>query len=49
MIMIGHIGIGIDICDVEKFKEIPFKAKLGFYKELFNDSEIKYCLKYKNY
>jgi len=49
MIMISHVGIGIDICDVEKFKEIPFKSKLGFYKKLFNDSEIKYCLKYKNY
>jgi len=49
MIMISHVGIGIDICDVEKFKEIPFNSKLGFYKKLFNDSEIKYCLKYKNY
>lgn len=49
MIMIDNIGIGIDICDVERFKEIPFKSKPGFYKKLFNDSEIKYCLKYKNY
>ena len=49
MIMIGNICIGIDICDVEKFREIPFKSKPGFYKKLFNDSEIKYCLKYKNH
>ena len=48
MIMIGNICIGIDICDVEKFREVPFKSKPGFYKKLFNDSEIKYCLKYKN-
>ena len=47
MIMIENIGIGIDICDVEKFREIPFKSKPGFYKKLFSDSEIKYCLKYK--
>jgi holo-[acyl-carrier protein] synthase len=49
MIMIENIGIGIDICDVEKFREIPFKSKPGFYKKLFSDSEIKYCLKYKNH
>lgn len=47
--MIKNIGIGIDIVDVEKFKEIPFKSKPDFYKKLFTKSEIKYCLKYKNY
>lgn len=47
--MINNIGIGIDISDVEKFKEIPFKSKPGFYKKLFSQSEIKYCLKYRNY
>jgi len=49
MIMIENIGIGIDICDVDKFREIPYKSKPGFYKKLFNNSEIKYCLRYKNY
>ena len=49
MIMIENIGIGIDICDVDKFREIPYKSKPGFYKKLFNNSEIKYCLKFKNY
>lgn len=47
--MINKIGIGIDISDVEKFKEIPFESKSGFYKKLFSQSEIRYCLKYKNY
>lgn len=44
-----NINIGIDIVDVNKFREIPFKSKPGFYKKLFTESEIKYCLKYKNY
>jgi holo-[acyl-carrier protein] synthase len=47
--MITKIGIGIDISDVEKFKELPFKSESGFYKKLFSKSEIKYCLKFKNY
>lgn len=47
--MLENIGIGIDISDVERFRQIPFNSKPGFYKKLFSQSEIKYCLKYKNY
>ena len=47
--MLQNIGIGIDISDVEKFQRIPYKSKPGFYKKLFNQSEIRYCLKFKNY
>lgn len=47
--MLNNIGIGIDIVDVGKFKQIPFESKPNFYKKIFNPSEIKYCLKYKNY
>lgn len=46
---LNKIGVGIDIVDVIRFKEIPFHSKSGFYKKLFNTSEIKYCLKYKNH
>ena len=42
------IGVGIDIVDVEQFRCIPFKSKSGFYRKIFNPSEIKYCLRYKN-
>lgn len=48
MNLLNKIGVGIDIADVIQFKEIPFTSKSGFYKKIFNDSEIKYCLKYKN-
>jgi len=41
-------GIGIDIVDIEQFKKIPFNKKPNFYKKMFLDEEIKYCLKYKN-
>ena len=47
--MLENIGIGIDISDIEKFRQIPFKSKPNFYKKLFNRSEIEYCLKFTNY
>ena len=47
--MLENIGIGIDISDVEKFRQIPYKSKPGFYKKIFTQSEIRYCLKFKNY
>ena len=46
--MFKQIGIGIDITDVEKFEKIKFEKKPEFYKKIFLDSEITYCLKYKN-
>jgi holo-[acyl-carrier protein] synthase len=42
------IGIGIDIVDVDQFSHMPFKTKSKFYKKIFNPSEIRYCLRYKN-
>lgn len=46
--MFKQIGIGIDIADVEKFEKIKFEEKPGFYKKIFSNNEITYCLKYKN-
>jgi len=46
--MSKSFGIGIDIVDIEQFKKIPLNTKPNFYKKIFLDSEIKYCLKYKN-
>lgn len=43
-----NIGIGIDIVDIEQFRQIPFESKPNFYKKIFSPSEIRYCLKYKN-
>lgn len=46
--MIEKLGIGIDITEIEQFRKIPYKSKPNFYKKLFHESEIKYCLRYKN-
>ena len=46
--MIENLGIGIDISSISDFKKIPFATKSGFYKEIFQQSEIDYCLKFKD-
>jgi len=46
--MIEKLGAGIDIVYVNQFKKIPYAKKPGFYKKIFLDSEIKYCIKYRN-
>tara|TARA_A100001037_G_C15030607_1_gene580720 strand:+ start:579 stop:932 length:354 start_codon:yes stop_codon:yes gene_type:complete len=47
--MIENFGIGIDISSIEKFKNKPFKENENFYKKIFLEQEIAYCLKFKNY
>ena len=42
------LGIGIDIVDIEQFKKIPYDSKPNFYRKIFLNSELKYCLKFKN-
>ena len=46
--MFERVGIGIDIVDVNRFKEKPFEINNSFYKNIFSDSEIQYCLSHKN-
>ena len=46
--MLEKIGIGIDIVDIDRFKEKPFETNEDFYKKIFHDSEIQYCLSHKN-
>lgn len=46
--MLEKIGIGIDIIDIKRFQEKPFENNQNFYKKIFNESEINYCLKKKN-
>ena len=45
--MIEKFGIGIDITSIQKFKKKPFKINEGFYKLIFSQAEIRYCLKFK--
>lgn len=43
-----HSGVGIDVVNIERFKKIPYKSNKRFYKKIFSESEIEYCLKHKN-
>lgn len=43
-----NIGIGIDVVDIDQFRQIPFRSKPNFYKKIFTQSEIRYCMKYKS-
>lgn len=45
---VSKLGIGIDIIYVRRFEEIPYEKNKEFYKKIFNASEMKYCLKFKN-
>jgi holo-[acyl-carrier protein] synthase len=42
------LGIGIDIVEINRFSEKPYTKNKNFYKKIFHDSEIKYCLNNKN-
>ena len=41
-------GIGVDIVEIGRFKKIKYNSKPSFYKKLFKQNEIDYCLKFKN-
>ena len=47
--MIEQFGMGIDICNINKFKKKPFKDNERFYKKFFSTSEVNYCIKFKNH
>ena len=46
--MIEKFGIGIDISDIGRFQNKTFEKNQNFYKKIFLESEISYCLKFKN-
>ena len=46
--MLEKIGIGIDIVEIKRFEDKSFEKNLSFYKKIFHDSEIKYCLEHTN-
>ena len=46
--MLEKIGIGIDIIEINRFTEKLYNENENFYKKIFHDSEIKYCLNHKN-
>ena len=47
--MIENFNIGLDISSIKKFRDKPFKDNESFYRKIFSEEEIEYCLKFKNY
>lgn len=41
-------GIGLDIIKVNKFRNKPFKENESFYRNIFSNEEINYCIKRKD-
>ncbi len=46
--MIEKFGIGIDIIEIIEFKNKPYHDNETFYKKIFLQTEIDYCLKFKD-
>ena len=47
--MLEQLGIGIDIVEIKRFLNKPYKTNLDFYKKIFHESEITCCLERKNF
>ena len=41
-------NIGTDIVDINRFRKKEYIKNKKFYEKIFTDSEIKYCLSFKN-
>lgn len=37
-------GIGVDIEDISRFRDLPFKDNKSFYNKIFTVEEVEYCL-----
>ena len=47
--MLERLGIGIDIVEIKRFSNKPYKTNMDFYKKIFHESEITCCLDRKNF
>lgn len=46
--MIDSVSVGIDIVDINRFRNLTPKKNPKFFEKIFSKSEISYCLKFKN-
>ena len=44
----GILDIGTDIVDINRFRNKEYNRNKKFYEKIFTNSEIKYCLSFKN-
>ena len=41
-------NVGIDIVNIQRFRKKEFHDNVKFYEKIFTNSEIRYCLSFKN-
>ena len=46
LVKLNGLRVGIDLIEIERFKEIPFHTHESFYRKNFSNNEIDYCLKF---
>ena len=46
--VMGISNIGIDIVNIERFRNKEYKKNKFFYEKIFTNSEIKYCFSFTN-
>tara|TARA_B110000438_G_C15800844_1_gene645087 strand:+ start:572 stop:931 length:360 start_codon:yes stop_codon:yes gene_type:complete len=46
LVELDNIKVGIDLVDINRFKDIPFDKNKSFYRKNFSENEIDYCLKF---
>jgi len=44
----GNFRVGVDIEDIGRFKKLDFDKNENFYRKIFCEEEINYCLSKKN-
>ena len=42
------LGVGIDIEEIGRFENLPFRKNKAFYEKIFTQGEISYCLTRSN-
>lgn len=42
------INIGVDVIEINRFRNKPITENQNLYDKIFHDNEMKYCLKYRD-
>ena len=46
--MLENLDVGIDIVEINRFKQLQYEKNKKFYNKIFKKSEIEYCIKFKD-
>jgi len=42
------MGVGIDLVEINRFKDLPYEKNKSFFEKNFSKNEIEYCLKFSD-